>query len=54
LLDYAGMAAQMGIALASVAALTRRREAFVIGALCGAAGIAITAYAIIANHFVHA
>jgi hypothetical protein len=53
LLDYAGMVAQMGIALASVAALTRRRPAFSVGVVCGAAGVAITAYAIIANHFVH-
>ncbi|HSV14927.1 MAG TPA: DUF4337 family protein [Tepidisphaeraceae bacterium] len=54
LLDYAGMAAQLGIALASVAALTRRRDAFAVGVVCGALGVAITAYAIVVNHFVHA
>lgn len=47
LLDYAGMAVQLGIALASVAALTRRFEAFVIGALAGLVGAAITALAMI-------
>jgi hypothetical protein len=53
LLDYAGMIAQMGIALASVAALTRRRPAFAVGVVCGALGVGITAYAIVVNHFVH-
>ena len=47
LLEYAGMAAQLGIALASVAALTRRREVFYIGIGAGAISVFITAYAMI-------
>jgi hypothetical protein len=47
LLDYAGVAVQLGIAMASVAALTRRSPAFAVGIMCGAAGGAITAYAIV-------
>jgi hypothetical protein len=45
LLDYAGMVAQMGIALASIAALTRQRIAFNAGIAAGVLAIAITAYA---------
>jgi hypothetical protein len=50
-LDFAGVAVQLGIALASVAGLTRRKEAFVAGIVCGAAGAGITAYVLI-HHFV--
>ena len=49
-LDYAGMAVQMGIALASVAALTRRREAFFVGALAGLAGAAITVFVLLQHY----
>lgn len=49
-LDYAGMAVQLGIALASVAALTRRFAAFVVGTLAGLAGAAITA-AVMVQHY---
>lgn len=45
LLGYAGLAAQLGIALASVAALVRMRAAFYAGILAGAAGISIAIYA---------
>jgi hypothetical protein len=45
LLRYAGLAAQLGIALASVAALVRRRAAFYAGIAAGTIAIAITAYA---------
>ena len=47
LTDYAGVAAQLGIALASVAALTRRRSAFTGGVLAGLAGVVITGYALL-------
>jgi uncharacterized protein DUF4337 len=50
LLSYAGMAVQFGIALASVAALTRRKPAFHGGILAAAVGVAITAYALITHH----
>jgi Domain of unknown function (DUF4337) len=45
LLGYAGLAAQLGIALASVAALVRWRTPFVAGILAGAVCIGITLYA---------
>jgi Pyruvate/2-oxoacid:ferredoxin oxidoreductase gamma subunit len=44
--QYAGMATQLAIAIASVAALTRRFDVFIIGALVGLLGVGITAYAI--------
>jgi hypothetical protein len=50
LLGYAGLASQVGIALASVAALVRMRTAFYAGILAGVAGVAITLYAF-ATHF---
>jgi hypothetical protein len=50
MLDYAGMAVQLGIAMASVAALTRRAPAFGVGVLCGAIGAGITVYAFIAGY----
>ena len=49
LLGYAGFAAQVGIALASVAALVRMRLAFYAGITMGVAGIAIAVYAFAAN-----
>lgn len=45
LLVYAGLTAQIGIALASVAALVRWLTPFVAGVIVGAVGIGITAYA---------
>lgn len=45
LLGYAGLAAQLGIALASVAALVRLRIAFYAGILTGGIGVIITLYA---------
>jgi hypothetical protein len=50
LLGYAGLAAQLGIALASVAALVRMRAAFYTGILAGTAGISIALYAF-ATHY---
>ncbi len=49
-LDFAGVAVQLGIALASVAGLTRRKEAFVAGIVAGAVGAGITAYVLL-HHF---
>lgn len=46
LLDYAGMIAQMGIALASVAALTRQKIAFNAGIGVGVVAVLLTAYAL--------
>ncbi|HEV2263223.1 MAG TPA: DUF4337 family protein [Stellaceae bacterium] len=45
LLGYAGLAAQLGIALASVAAMVRWRTPFLVGIAAGAVCIAITVYA---------
>jgi hypothetical protein len=52
ILQYAGMAIQLGIALASVAALTKRYEAFAVGVFVGAIGVAITGYAQYYHYFV--
>jgi hypothetical protein len=53
LLDYAGVAAQLGIALASVAALTRVRAAYYLGIAFGALGMLITAYALAGSYIAH-
>ena len=45
-LDYAGMSVQLAIALMSIAALTKRMEAFGLAMLCGLIGVAITGYAL--------
>ncbi len=45
--DYAGVAAQLGIALASVAALTRRPAAFTAGVVAGLAAVAMTGYGLL-------
>ena len=50
LTDYAGVAAQLGIALASIAALTRRPEWFTIAVVVGLAAVGLTAYSL-AEHF---
>jgi hypothetical protein len=52
-LNYAGMATQLGIALASVAALTKRYNVFVIGIFCGLGGLALTAFGLFQHFFVH-
>jgi Domain of unknown function (DUF4337) len=46
LIDYAGMAAQLGIALASIAALTKKSAWFYIGTAAGAIALAVTGYAL--------
>jgi len=48
LLGYAGLAAQLGIALASVAAMVRWRTPFLVGIGAGVLCIAVTAYAFVA------
>jgi hypothetical protein len=45
-LDYSGMAAQLGIALASVAALTKKKAAYQIGLFAGILAFLITGYAL--------
>ena len=50
LLGYAGLAAQLGIALASVAAMVRWRTPFLVGIAAGAVCIAITVYAFVAYY----
>jgi Domain of unknown function (DUF4337) len=52
LLGYASLAAQLGIALASVAAMVRKRIAFDVGAAVGLVGVAITAYVFI-HHYLN-
>ena len=47
--DYAGVAAQLAIALASVAALTRRQAAFTAGVLVGLAAVTLTAWALVSH-----
>jgi len=49
MLGYAGMIAQMGIALASVAALVRKRIAFDAGVAAGVVAVALTAYVFLSS-----
>lgn len=49
-LGYAGMIAQIGIALASVAALTRKRVVFYLGAAAGVAAVTITACVLVSGY----
>ncbi|MDB5331010.1 MAG: hypothetical protein JWP03_2161 [Phycisphaerales bacterium] len=51
-LDFAGTFVQLGIALASVAAMTRRRTAFVAGIIAAGVGIGVTAYVLAIHHIV--
>jgi hypothetical protein len=51
IIGYAGMAGQFAIALASVAALTRRRPAFYAAVVFGLVAFGVTAYAM-ALHYV--
>ncbi len=51
--DYAGVAAQLGIAVASIAALTRRPEWFTVAVVVGIAGVLMTGYALLSHFFVH-
>jgi hypothetical protein len=54
-LGYAGMAAQLAIALASVAALTRRKDAFLAAIFLGVFAIGVTGYAMLVHYgLVHA
>jgi hypothetical protein len=53
LLDYAGVAAQLGIALASVAALTKKQAAFNVGLFAGVIALAVTGYALLIHFFSH-
>ncbi|HMB94947.1 MAG TPA: DUF4337 family protein [Tepidisphaeraceae bacterium] len=46
ILAYAGVTTQLGIALASVAALTRRKSVFTLALFLGVGGLCITAYAL--------
>ncbi len=50
LLEYAGLAVQLGIALASVAAMVRRKLAFAAGVLSGGVGIVLAAYALLGQY----
>ena len=52
LLGYASMIAQLGIALASVAALVRKRIAFDVGIATGVVAVAITAYVFISAYVI--
>ena len=49
LLSYASLAAQLGIALVSVAAMVHRRIAFDFGVIVGLIGVGLTAYVFINN-----
>ena len=51
--DYAGVAAQLAIALASVAALTKRPAAFTAGVVVGMAAVALTVWAMLSHFWVH-
>jgi hypothetical protein len=50
-LGYAGMAGELAIALASVAALTRRKDAFIVAICFGVVAFACTGYAIVVQHY---
>jgi hypothetical protein len=51
LVGYAAMAGQLGIALASVAALTRRKAAFFLSLVFGLVSFGMTAYIMVAHYF---
>ncbi len=51
-LGYAGMAGQLAIALASVAALTRRKDAFVVSLLFALLAFTVTGYAMVLHYLV--
>jgi hypothetical protein len=51
IIGYAGMAGQFAIALASVAALTRRRPAFYAAAFFGMVAFGVTGYAMVMHYF---
>ena len=53
MLGYAGMIAQLGIALASVAALTKKRIIFDIGAAAGVLAVTITAYVFVSAYLIN-
>jgi hypothetical protein len=51
--DIAGVLAQLGIALVSVAALTRKQAALTVGVLLGVAAVGLTGWMMIAHYLVH-
>jgi hypothetical protein len=51
IIGYAGMAGQFAIALASVAALTRRRPAFYAAVFFGFVAFGVTGYAMVMHYF---
>jgi hypothetical protein len=51
LLEYASLAAQLGIALASIAAITKRHQAFALGIVSGISSVGLLAYTFI-QHYV--
>jgi len=51
IVGYAGMAGQFAIALASVAALTRRRPAFYAAVFFGLVAFGVTGYAMVMHYF---
>ncbi len=50
MLEYAALAAQIGIAMASVAVMTKKHQAFGVAALAGVACIGLFAYAMIQHY----
>jgi hypothetical protein len=51
IVGYAGMAGQFAIALASVAALTRRRPAYYAAVFVGLVAFGVTGYAVVMHYF---
>jgi hypothetical protein len=51
--DIAGVLAQLGIALVSVAALTRKQAALTVGVLLGVVAVGVTGWMMIAHYVVH-
>jgi hypothetical protein len=51
IVGYAGMAGQFAIALASVAALTRRRPAYYAAVFVGLVSFGVTGYAMVMHYF---
>jgi hypothetical protein len=53
ILQYAAMATELAIALASVAALTKRRQLFMIGAVVGVVGVSLSGYALVYHYLLN-
>jgi hypothetical protein len=47
------MATELAIALASVAALTKRRQLFMIGAVVGVVGVSLSGYALVYHYLLN-